>query len=294
MSRSSDIRRAGEGMVLWAGTTAPADLGQRLQAAATTGYPAISAGSFEFGPPDTALDEAMRCRDRAAMAGIRIACLDPIASWLPPRYGRDRADLRGKRREFADLFTAYPLSTCLQLASAVGATAVTLIEPWDVAVDPAIGAEYFAAACDLAIERGVFVQLEAMPFSGIPDLAAAWDIVQLADRANGRLVLDTWHFFRGSRDFDLLRVIPGERISSVQFSDGRASPAADLWLEAVHARLLPGDGDFDLPSLCAALHANADRLVGPEVVADAMATLGPEAAALVAAQRCREFVTGAG
>jgi sugar phosphate isomerase/epimerase len=40
------------------------------------------------------------------------------------------------------------------------------------------------------------VALEFRPYSNIPDVAAAANIVAEADRANGGLCVDTWHFFR--------------------------------------------------------------------------------------------------
>jgi len=41
------------------------------------------------------------------------------------------------------------------------------------------------------------LHLGAMPYSGIPGLAASWGIARLADRPNGGLLVGSWHHYRG-------------------------------------------------------------------------------------------------
>ena len=120
---------------------------------------------------------------------------------------------------------------------------------------PCAAAEFtepFASLCDRAADLGVQVHLEFMPMSAITDLAAAWDIVRDADRPNGGIVFDTWHFFRGNPDFDLLSRIPGERILGVQLDDALPTVRGTL-REDTQRRLLPGEGSFDLPGIITAL-----------------------------------------
>ena len=68
--------------------------------------------------------------------------------------------------------------------------------------------EGFAGLCDRAAEHGLLVALEFLPWSGIPDVATAWRIVDAAGRANGGLLVDTWHHLRGVADDDALRARP--------------------------------------------------------------------------------------
>ena len=55
--------------------------------------------------------------------------------------------------------------------------------------------------------------------------ARSVDHRRYADRANGGIVFDTWHFFRGDPDFDLLATVPGDRIYCVQIDDAAANHA---------------------------------------------------------------------
>ena len=113
----------------------------------------------------------------------------------------------------------------------------------DVPVEAMAGP--FAELCDRAADVGAQVHLEFMPISCVATLREAWTIVRDADRANGGIVFDTWHFFRGDPDFELLATVPGDRIYCVQIDDAAAEPRASL-RDDTNNRLLPGDGDLDL------------------------------------------------
>jgi sugar phosphate isomerase/epimerase len=111
--------------------------------------------------------------------------------------------------------------------------------------------------------------LEPMPFSGVSDLALAWEIVRTAGRANGGLILDAWHFFRRGPDLALLASIPGERIFAIQLDDAPVEPEASVKDESMHRRLLPGAGELDLEAFMRALEpAVGRRYVGPEIFSD--------------------------
>ena len=139
------------------------------------------------------------------------------------------------------------------------------------------------------------IDLVVIHCTELPDLATAWAVVQAADRANGGLLIDDWHFFRGDPDFDLLAGIPGERIFAVQLSDADAHCVEPLYEDAIHRRRLPGDGDLDLERFVDVLSANgALGLVGPEVFSDELHARGPQAAAEAAMDRTRLLFTASG
>lgn len=96
------------------------------------------------------------------------------------------------------------------------------------------------------------VCVEFLPWSGIPDLATAWELVE---PTGAGILLDTWHWVRqpGGPDPDLLARIPGERIGYVQLCDAAAEPAGELYAEAMGARLLPGEGCVDFAAVRAVL-----------------------------------------
>jgi sugar phosphate isomerase/epimerase len=99
-------------------------------------------------------------------------------------------------------------------------------------------------------------------------------MVSLADRPNAHVLVDTWHFLRGSADYAALAQVPGERISHVQISD--ASPSHGDLLTEMNNRELPGHGDLDLVRLLRALIANnAVRRLGPEIISPAMGLVRP-------------------
>jgi sugar phosphate isomerase/epimerase len=151
----------------------------------------------------------------------------------------------------------------------------------------------FAALCDAAANIGARVHIEFMPMSAGPDLATAWHIVSEADRPNGGLTFDTWHFFRGGPDFELLEAIPGQRIFAVQVDDAAIDVEGSLWADTMN-RLLPGDGSFDLPRVMASLdRIGALSLVGPEVISPAMAAMASRDAARLARQRVENLLSSA-
>jgi sugar phosphate isomerase/epimerase len=105
--------------------------------------------------------------------------------------------------------------------------------------------ERFAGVCDRAAEHGLLVALEFLPWSGIPDAGAAWEIARLAGRVNGGVLIDAWHYFRGAADPAQLEAIPPEHVTLVQLTD--AGPAVgDLMEDTSTRRRLPGEGELDL------------------------------------------------
>jgi len=121
---------------------------------------------------------------------------------------------------------------------------------------------------------------------------ARW-LVRAADRPNGGLVFDSWHFFRGEPQFDVLETIPGDRIFQIQLDDAPAKPEGPLRQETQH-RLLPGDGELDLVTAIRTLHRiGALHWVGPEVISPQLAALPVLDAATLALDRTRASLAAA-
>jgi sugar phosphate isomerase/epimerase len=115
--------------------------------------------------------------------------------------------------------------------------------------------ERFAGLCDRAAEHGLLVALEFLPWSGIPDVATAWRVVEGAGRANGGLLVDTWHHLRGAADDAALRAVPGDRVFVVQVSDAPADPEGPYMEDTMLRRRLPGEGALDLVGFLRTLEA---------------------------------------
>jgi sugar phosphate isomerase/epimerase len=110
-------------------------------------------------------------------------------------------------------------------------------------------ADRFGAVCDRAAEHGIRVALEFLPWTAIPDLATAAEIVERAARPNGGVLIDAWHYFRGRPDEARLRSMRPEHITAVQLDDGDAEPVGPLFEDTMLRRRLPGEGAFDLVGL---------------------------------------------
>ena len=103
----------------------------------------------------------------------------------------------------------------------------------------------FGLICDRAAGFGMQVQVEFTALHSIRTLQTAWDIVRGADRPNGGIVFDTWHFFRTDPDYALLATIPGARILSVQVDDALPEPVGTMRDDTLN-RLMPGDGSLEI------------------------------------------------
>ncbi len=240
---------------LWGATLAFGSLAERVEAAAAGGFATTTMFPHDYG---RAREAGLSDADILALhddAGVRLRTLDPFARWVP-RW-EPPADAAADRLGLVSC----PEEEFFDIARRLRIETMTAIEPFGTRHPPADLAAAFGDLCDRAADQGMLVHLEFTPFSGIPDLATAWDVVHTADRPNGGLVFDTWHYFRGRRADALLREIPGERIFAVQINDAAAQPRDRLVVDTWRYRRLPGDGDFDLPEVLEILAAK--RGVGP-------------------------------
>jgi len=221
----------------------------RLAPARDAGFTGMSMMPGDIWSLEKAGVAAPEIRARIEDHGLSLREIDCAACWLPAhRTGDDDAPM-------AALLRALTPERVIETAARVGAPSVTIVEMMGVTPSLDEAAEAFAHVCDMAAAHGLKAHIEFLPFGGIPDLATAWAIVQAADRPNGGLTLDSWHFFRSGSDMDMLRAIPGARIHTVQINDAPARPSDDLMHETMNGRLLPGTGSFDLPYFLRALDA---------------------------------------
>ena len=219
----------------------------RLAAVKAAGFTGIS-----LQPTDVwALEEqgmsASEVAARIADAGLTVGEVDCTACWL------ERHKTQGGDDDLSLLLRSLTAERVVETAARIGARSVVAVDLSDGAFDRDEAAEGFAAVCDLAAEHGLLAHIEFLPMSPIRSLTEAWSVVEAAGRANGGLTVDSWHFFRSGSSLDDLARIPGERIHTVQLNDAPATPAANMWDEMMNARLLPGEGAFDLAGLIGTL-----------------------------------------
>lgn len=207
-------------------------------------------------------------------AGLSVPVVEAAMGWATPDLDAVDAAVR-------------PI---LEVAVRYGAEQVLAVFMEPEAPEPAACLAGFTRLCDRAAERGLRVSLEFLPWSGIPDLRSAWQLVERCERDNAGLTLDTWHWQRqpAGPDFETLAGIPGARIHFLQLSDAPAQAEEDLMDETLRARRLPGEGDVDFESLREALYAIGARpLAAPEVFSAELLALGPAEMAQRIAARTR-------
>ncbi len=258
-------------LVLCSGTLPfEASLVQRLEAAQAGGFDGLSLWMRDV---KRARADGMSDTDiRTAFAdyGIEVAELDPVWSWLP---GADRdipasVDPVGVLQSKMDDF--------FRVADSIGGRSLNAVDIFggDWSLDDA--AEAFAILCNRAADHGLLVHLEFLPWSRIGDLATAVEVVQRADRPNGGVMVDAWHFFRGNPDLEMLRQVAGEHITGVQLNDAPLLPENDLVSASMTSRQLPGEGELPLGELVHTLDAiGAVAPRGVEVLSDQLHQLSP-------------------
>jgi sugar phosphate isomerase/epimerase len=220
---------------------------------------------------------------RALLAdrGLVVTDVESAGSWLSaPDTAPDRWRPRSSDEEM------------IRIAEALGArTLVATHFGTPTPAEEAAGA--FGRLCDRAADAGLQVSLEFPAMATIRDVATAWEVVRLADRPNGGILVDVWHHRRSTSDDAALAAVPPERITSIQLADGAADPVGSLE-EDVLVRRLPGDGDFGMVELVRSLAAaGVSAPVGIETWDEELLREGPTVAAARLAQSVRSVLSAA-
>ena len=136
--------------------------------------------------------------------------------------------------------------------------------------------ENFTMLCELAFSYGMTADLEPMPWTKVPNIKTALQIVESAGMSNGGILVDALHFHRSGDTFDAIRAIPPERIHIFQICDAPilfdSSPTA-LVHTARANRLFPGYGEIDLKGILSCIPDSA--IISVEVPNLKMAQIVP-------------------
>ena len=256
--------------VFWAANVRSKSFAERLTAAVAGGFNEMSIFPLDVKNFTEGGISLGQLKKLAADQGVRISVLDPFTTWVPdttPAAWAKPADIA---------FANFGEDDILRMAEGLGVESINLIEVYGNPVDTDAATERFAKLARRCADYGYRIQIEFMPFSGIPDLAKAWDIIRLANAPNGGLTFDTWHYFRGNVDDDLLRTIPGNKIFQVQYSDAKTALNGTLVNDLLHHRLFPGEGDFPLAEATEMLtDTGGDQSVGVELFSDRIDAMTP-------------------
>jgi len=274
-------------LVLCAGTLRRGvPFAERLRAAVAGGFSWVSLWGRDYA---AARADGLADADLRAMLddhGLAVAEVDPAWWWLPgaaevhlsPEFDTEEVFAFGEDELFA-------------VAEAVGARSLNAVDVFGGTWSVDDAAEAFAGLCARAAEHGLLVHIEWLPWSKIPDLAAARAIVEAAGAPNGGLNIDAWHLVRAGVRLEELAAVPGHRILGIQLDDGPAAAEENLVEATLHHRRLPGEGEFDLVGLLRTLAATGTTApLGVEVFSDTLHELGPLEAARRAADTTRTIL----
>ena len=241
-----------------------------IDATAAAGFDSVSLWAFHLmfageGSADVVRD-----------SGLAVEAVEASIGWTAGPTDALNAEIDGLIATGADLG-----------ARIVGAACLGPIE------DHGAAADGLAAISARAAEADMLISLEFLPWTGVPTLAAANELVEAAGEPNATILLDTFHWIRqpGGPDLDLLRSLPGERIAYVQLcepSEATDTPIDEIEPEAMHLRRPPGAGAVDYASIWAALdEIGSVPFVAAEVFNDELVAQGPAAMARVLHDSCR-------
>ena len=170
-----------------------------------------------------------------------------------------------------------PTDRFLEIAEALDADSINVAQGFGSELDLDRAAEDLAKVARRAAEHGCNVNFEFLPWCGVPDVTTCLDLLERTGCPNTTIMFDSWHWFRGARDLEALKRIPGARIGSTQWNDAPEAPAANLMVEAMEARLLPGEGDIPLVDLVRTVDAiGSTAPVGVEVIQKDHESMAPE------------------
>ncbi len=235
-----------------------AGLHETVEAAVAGGYRGITVWPQDI---DRAEARGLPLADARAFIedhGLVVTEIDPLLAWSEqalPAPGEAMIELA-------------PVDRFFEIGEALGATGINVAQGFGQSLDYDTAAADLAVVCRRAAEHGLDVCFEFLPWTGVPDVTHGLDLVTRTGCDNARIMFDSWHFYRGARDFEALRAIPGARIGATQWSDAPAQPGKILPVEAMTARRLPGEGDAPLVELVRALDAiGSTAPIGVEVIA---------------------------
>jgi sugar phosphate isomerase/epimerase len=239
---------------------------QRCDAAAAAGFSGIGLHVDDIARTHASGLDTAGMRTLLDGAGLRLVEIEFLGGWALERSPPDGV-----------------VAGVEAVADGLGGRHVTAGEFRSGSLDPDAAAARLAVLAGRLGERGLLVALEAFPWSALPEVGSAVDLLRRSGAANAGLMVDVWHFFNGGAGLDALDDLPGAGVAAVQLNDG-PRVHEDFLQHARAARRLPGTGELDVVGLVRAVQATG--FAGPwcvEVNTPEFRALPVEAAAQAAA-----------
>lgn len=237
---------------------------ERVQAAKKAGYEGIGLRAETYAD---ALNEGLTDRDILAILekyDMKVTEVEYIVQWAEEHRSYEQK---------------YKEQICFHMCQLFGVRHINcgLMENYPVEQT----AQKLKELCQRAGEY--MIGVEPMPYSGIPDLKKAYQVVMASGCENAMIILDSWHWVRADQPYDILTKEIAKKVVSIQINDAYERPYAAPVLrdESMHDRLAPGTGAKDTVGFVRMVReAGVSPLaVGVEVISDAILAKGGEKAA---------------
>jgi sugar phosphate isomerase/epimerase len=238
------------------------------EAAAATGFAGIGLHTDDLARTRASGVDASSMRRVLDGAGLRLVEIEFLDGWA---------------QDADELSFAAAVADVESVADALGGRHVSVGEFRPGVLDLDAAAARLASFARRLDARGLLVAVEPFPWSALPDVSTALELLRRAGTANAGLMVDVWHFFNGGAGLEVLDDLPGAGVAAVQLNDG-PRVHADFLRHARAARRLPGSGELDVVGLIRAVQAAG--FTGPwcvEVNTPEFRELPVEAAAKAAA-----------
>ncbi|NLB47440.1 MAG: sugar phosphate isomerase/epimerase and 4-hydroxyphenylpyruvate domain-containing protein [Microbacteriaceae bacterium] len=207
---------------------------EKLHAIAEAGFDGVEIMDSDLVP---AAESPEEIRALCARLGLTIDLFQPFRDFEGVDEVTLADNLRRARAKFEimDRLGAKMILLCSNVATATIA-------------DHEVAAEQLGQLADLASEYGISIAYEALAWGRyVSDYRDAWKIVQLADRPNLGVCLDSFHVLSRGHDPREIEAIDAEKLFFLQLADA-PHMQMDILSWSRHHRLFPGEGDFDLIS----------------------------------------------
>lgn len=232
-------------------------LADRIQAAADAGFAGIGLLGADHALITESGTSDAEIAGMLADHGLVVAEVEFLFDWS---VGPDEPERQRNARLLEDQVWAVADAFGPRVVSVGEISGPETMPPFDALV------ERFAALCDRAADHELLVAVEFLPWTGIPDIAAAAALVRASERRNAGINLDTWHWFRGNPSAEVLRAM-ADRVFVLQLDDGDPEVVGELYEDTIERRRYPGDGSFDLVGfLLLARDAGVEAPVSVEIM----------------------------
>lgn len=115
--------------------------------------------------------------------------------------------------------------------------------------DLGISVENYQELCKIASEYNLIPGLEFVPWSEVGNVKKSWEIIKKANKPNGGLIVDCFHYFEGGSTLADLEQVPIEKVVMFHLTDVERVPTDKLVTLCRNYRPLPGEGEYNFDPL---------------------------------------------